>query len=208
MTLIPNSFKKLSGIPNVVQLKKKKTALLMIEFQAEHFTGALPVQEAQTLIEPGIKIMKWADKNQIPVIHVRHLAKSPASPVFAPDSEGSEFYPPFIPAKKHLIHTKYASSIFSGSDLHMILQAQDIDTVILTGMSTPSCITASAHDAQLLGYKCLVVADITASRDILSWDGSRVIPAAQMQQSALANISDKYAGVMTCSEVLALPFQK
>ena len=141
-------------------------------------------------------------------IHVRHQAKSPASPVFAPDSAGTEFYPPVVPGKKHFVQVKYASSAFSGSGLHTTLQAQGIDTLILTGMSTPSVIAASAHDARLLGYKCLVAADITASRDVISWDETRVISGAQMQQTALANIADKYAPVMTSAGIMALPLEK
>jgi len=75
-------------------------------------------------------------------------------------------------------------------------------------MTTSSCITATAHDAWVLGYKCIVAADLTASRDIMSWDESRVIPAAKMQETALSNIADKYARVMNFAEITALPLEK
>lgn len=208
MTSTPNSFRRLTGTPDIVRLEKKKTALLLIEFQNEHFTGNLPVQDAESLIAPMIKFMDWADKHKIMTVHIRHLAKSLASPVFAPDSEGADFHGPVVPGKKHFVQTKYASSAFSGSNLHTLLQSENIDTVILTGMSTPSSISASAHDANLLGYKCLVVSDLTASRDVMSWNETSVISAAQMQQTALANIADKYASVMTYGNVMALPLEK
>lgn len=208
MTITPNVFRRLSGVPDLTRLEKKKTALLLIEFQAEHFTGLLPVEGAQEIIAPAVKIMNWADKHKIMTIHIAHQAKSPASPVFAPGSPGSEFYPPVVPGKKHFVQVKYASSAFSGSGLHTTLQAQGIDALILTGMSTPSSIAASAHDARLLGYKCLVAADITASLDVMSWDETRVIAGAQMQQTALANIADKYAPVMTGAGIMALPIEK
>lgn len=208
MTSTPNIFRKLSGIPDPARLESKKTALLMIEFQAEHFTGALPVEGAKELIEPALKIMNWADKHKIRTIHIAHRAKSPASPVFASESAGSAFFDPVVPGKKHLVQTKYAASAFSGSGLHTVLQADGIDTLILTGMPTPSAIAASAHDARILGYKCLVAADITAARDILSWDETRVIAGAQMQQAALADIADNYAPVMTSTDIMALPIEK
>lgn len=208
MTPTPNVFRRLSGIPDPTRLETKKTALLLIEFQAEHFTGALPVAGAREIVAPAVKMMNWADKHKIMTIHVRHQAKSPASFVFAPDGDGAEFFPPLVPDKRHFVQVKYASSAFSGSGLHALLQTEGIDTLILTGMSTPSAVTASAHDARQLGYKCLVAADITASRDVMSWDGTRVISGAQMQQTALANIADKYAPVMTGDDIMALPVEK
>lgn len=208
MSSIPNTFRKLSGAADITKLKSKKTALLLIEFQSEHFTGALPVEEAETLLPCAVKMMDWADKHKILSIHVRHLAKSPASPVFAPQSNAVEFYPPVVPRKNHLVETKYASSIFSGSGIHTVLQSHGIDTLILTGMSTPSTISASAHDACHLGYTCLLAADLTASRDVVSWDATRVISGKKMQETALANIADKYAQVMLSTNIMALPVEK
>ncbi|MBR1777945.1 MAG: isochorismatase family protein [Alphaproteobacteria bacterium] len=209
MTLsTPNIFRRLSGTPDITRLKRTKTALLMIEFQAEHFTGVLPVDNREALTAAAVKAMDWADKNKILTVHVYHQAKSPASLAFAPDSSGAAFYPPIIPRKKHLTQVKYAASAFSGSPLHTILQTEGIDTLILAGLSTPSAITASAHDARVLGYKCLTAADLTASRDVVSWDESRVIPAVKMQETALANIADKYAQVLSLAEIMSLPIEK
>jgi len=204
----PNIFRQLSGIPDLTRLQKKKTALLLIEFQEEHFTGVLPVEGQEVLTALAVKAMDWADKNKILTVHICHQAKSPASLVFAPESKGVEYHSPILPRKKHLSQTKYATSAFSGSPLHTILQTEDINTLILAGMSTPSCITTTAHDARILGYKCLVAADLTASRDVMSWDKSRIIPAAKMQEAALANIADKYAQVMTLADIMSLPFEK
>lgn len=205
MTLTPPVFRKLSGLPDVTRLEKKKTALVLIEFQTEHFTGNLPIQDAHTILPQTVKIMDWADKHKIKTFHVQHLAKSPASPIFASGSQGFEFYPPTAPRKKHEVQIKYASSAFVGSQLHTVLQSANIDTLILTGMSTPTSIAVTAHDARLLGYKSLVVADLTASRDVLSWDKTQVISATKMQETALANIADKFAQVVSSADVMALP---
>ncbi len=207
-TSTPDIFRHIIGQPDVARLKKSKTALLMIEFQEEHFTGALPVEKNDAFISLAVKAMDWADKNKILTVHIYHQAKSPAGLVFAPESIGIAFHPPVLPRKKHLTQVKYADSAFSGSALHAILQSEGIDTLILTGMTTSSCITATAHDAWALGYKCIVAADLTASRDIMSWDESRVIPAAKMQETALSNIADKYAQVMNFAEITALPLEK
>ena len=205
---MPNIFRQLTGQPDITRLQRSKTALLMIEFQAEHFTGTLPVENRETLIASAVKAMDWADKNKILTVHIYHHAKSPAALAFAPESDGSAFYPPLIPRKKHLTQVKHADSAFSGSPLHTLLLTRNIDTLILAGMSTSSGITATACDARFLGYKCLVAADLTASRDIVSWDGAHVISAAKMQETALANIADKYAQVMNFADMVNLSLEK
>ena len=207
-TSAPNIFRRLTGHPDITRLQKSKTALLLIEFQEEHFSGILPVESAPELTALAVKAMDWADKNKILTVHVRHQAKSPAALAFAPEGKGIEFHAPVLPRKKHLIQAKHADSAFSGSPLHTILLTRNIDTLILAGMSTPSCITATANDARFLGYKCLVAADITASRDVVSWDETRIIPAAKIQETALACIADKYAQVMSFADITTLPFEK
>lgn len=207
-TTIPEIFRRLTGQPDITRLQKSKTALLLIDFQVEHFTGVLPVENQASLIGSAVKAMDWADKNKLLTIHVRHQAKSPSALAFAPESDGFSFYPPLEPRKKHLTLTKYADSVFSGTSLHTTLQTAGINALILAGISTPSTITPSAHDAHVLGYKCVVAADLTASRDIMSWDETRVIPAARMQETALANIADKYAQVMKFDDIEAIPLEK
>lgn len=204
----PNVFRSLTGQPDITRLKKSKTALLMIDFQAEHFTGAFPVDKQESLLNQAVNAMDWADKNKILTVHVYHQAKSPASPVFACESEGVAFYAPVLPRKKHLTQVKHADSAFFSSPLHTLLQTQNIDTLILTGMPTPSCIMATAHDARILGYKCVIAADITASRDIMSWDRTRIIPAMKMQETALAEIADRYAQVLNFDDIMMLPLEK
>ena len=207
-TLTPNIFRRLTGQPDIMRLKRKKTALMLIEFQTEHFTGSLPVEGQDALLEQTVKAMDWADRNKIKTIHIYHQAKSPSALAFAPESEGIAFYPPILPRKKHLTQVKYADSAFSGSPLHSMLQTENIDTLLLGGISTSACITTTAHDARILGYKCIVIADLTASRDVMSWDETRVIPAAKMQETALADIADKYAQVMNLTDITALPLEK
>lgn len=204
----PNNFRRLTGHPDITRLQKSKTALLLIEFQEEHFSGTLPVESTPELTELAVKAMDWADKNKLLTVHVCHQAKSPAALAFAPESKGVGFHAPVLPRKKHLIQAKHADSAFSGSPLHTILLTRNIDTLILAGMATPSCIMATANDARFLGYKCLVAADITASRDIVSWDDTKIISAAKMQETALACIADKYAQVMNFADITALPFEK
>ena len=201
----PNSLRALSGVPDIEKLNRKKTALIMTGFQMEYFTGLLPVADAPDLAERAVKLLDWADKRKIKTVHMQKLAKSPSAPVFAPNGEGAAFHPLPAPRKTHDSFSKYGVSIFSGTILHGDLQAQEIDTLILAGMTTPLSVTVSAHDAWSLGYRCIVLADLTASRDLLSWDKTKVIGASRLQEAALAAVADRFAQVMTFKDLAALP---
>ena len=49
------------------------------------------------------------------------------------------------------------------SDLHAILQARDIDTLIVTGTATQVCCESTARDAMMLNYKVFFIADGNAT---------------------------------------------
>ena len=80
MTERPNSLRVLNGMPAVTALNRKKTALLMIDFQMESFTGLLPAAETEKLAEKAVRLMDWADRHKIKTLHMQRAARSPASP--------------------------------------------------------------------------------------------------------------------------------
>lgn len=88
-----------------------------------------------------------------------------------------------------LLMKKYASSFF-GTDLFSRLASQQIDTVIITGISTSGCVRATAVDAIQYGFRPVVVADGVADR----W------PPAHEQ--ALYDMHAKYADVMPAERVV------
>ena len=85
---------------------------------------------------------------------------------------------------------KYASSFF-GTDLGARLNAQRVDTVIITGASTSGCVRATAVDAIQSGYRPIVVSDGVGDR----W------PRAHEQ--ALYDLQAKYADVVSTDEVVS-----
>jgi len=89
-----------------------------------------------------------------------------------------------------IIVKKYASSFF-GTDLISRLHAAQVDTLVITGMSTSGCVRASAVDACQYGLRAIVVRQAVADRS----------PAAHDQ--ALVDIETKYGDVMDIEQVLA-----
>ncbi len=58
---------------------------------------------------------------------------------------------------------RFSPFVTGSSDLHEILQARGIDTVIVTGTVTNCCCESTARDAMQLNYRVLVAADANAA---------------------------------------------
>lgn len=54
---------------------------------------------------------------------------------------------------------------FEGTGLDGILRAAGIENLVITGVTTPGCVGATARHGADLGYRCVVVADGTADED-------------------------------------------
>lgn len=75
------------------------------------------------------------------------------------------FTPELAPLPGDTVLTKYYPSAFFGTGLAETLNAQGIDTVVVTGLSTSGCVRASAVDALCHGFVPLVVTDAVGDRD-------------------------------------------
>lgn len=64
---------------------------------------------------------------------------------------------------RKVLKNRYSAFIEGSSDLHGILQAEGIDTVLITGTLTNVCCESSARDAMMLNYKTIMVTDGNAA---------------------------------------------
>ncbi len=92
-------------------------------------------------------------------------------------------------ADEAIIVKKYAS-VFFGTDLVSRLNAQRIDTLILTGCTTSGCVRATAVDAVQNGFRPMVVREAV---------GDRAKPA---HDQSLFDLHAKYADVVSVDETL------
>jgi nicotinamidase-related amidase len=111
---------------------------------------------------------------QLPVIYVVHRFRrgmpevSRSSPTFirsngdspfVDGAEGSQIHPHIAPAPDDIIVPKRRTSAFAGSDLELILRAQEITTPVLTGISTSGVVLSTLRAAADLGFRPVVLSD-------------------------------------------------
>ena len=84
---------------------------------------------------------------------------------FTPGSEGHALWPGLDVQPDDLQVQKRRFGAFApgASDLHAVLQARDIDTLIITGTASQVCCESTARDAMMLNYKVFFVSDGNAT---------------------------------------------
>lgn len=88
--------------------------------------------------------------------------------------------------------TRFGAFVPGASDLHEVLQARGIDTLIITGTLTNCCCESTARDAMQMNYKLIFVADANAAM------------SDQAHNGTLDNMCMLFADVLTTEETLAV----
>ena len=115
--------------------------------------------------------------------------KMPPQRELVRDSRWTQVDSRIAPESGDEILEKAFASGFFGTDLHSRLQARQIDTLILAGVTTSGCVRASAVDGCSYGYRVIVPHEAVGDR------------AAEPHLMSLFDMDAKYADVVTCDVV-------
>jgi len=197
------TIRAMSGAQPVSQLPAGKTALLIIDFQNEYFTGKMPIPDGVAALNKARELIAFADEHKMPVYHIQHVAPA-GSAVFAEGGETVKFHPDMQPRTKDSVLQKTTVSVFGSTDLDKRLKHAGIENLIISGLMTHACVAGAAGDAAPLGYRVLVAADASATRAITRANGDAIDKDA-LHKAALAEIEDTFGDVMTTAQILKLP---
>lgn len=197
------TIRTIAGASAPQSLPAGKTALLVIDFQNEYFSGRMPIPDGARALANARRLIDRADADGIAVYHVQHAAP-PGAPIFAEDGDGVRLHADLQPAAHHRLVRKSSVSVFATTDLHRQLRDAGIDTLLIAGLMTHACVAGAARDAVPLGFEVVVVADACATRDLDTGDG-RVLAHADLHRAALASIDDTFGAILSTEQALALP---
>jgi len=154
-----------------------KTALLIVDIQDFYFPSqgnqGLVNAEQASLVAKEV-LATFRKENQL-VIHVRHQSK-----------KGFEIHTNVSPLKDEKIITKTEVNSFNGTDLHQFLEENNVNRLVIIGMQTQMCLEGAVRAAYDFGYKCIVVEDACATRDLKF--GEQIIKAADVHASTLSTL--------------------
>ena len=119
------------------------------------------------------------------------------------EAKGAEFVRPLLPDSEDYFVLKPMHSAFYMTPLEVLLRHLQVETLILTGLTSNSCITVTAHDANMRGFDIYIPPDCSCARNA----EEHTQALAQLEAMAGANLrrstSLKLANLIGCSEDLA-----
>jgi nicotinamidase-related amidase len=195
----------MSGATSLESLDPTTTALVVVDFQNEYFTGKMPIPDGKKAMENARRLIRFADEAKIPVFAVQHIAPA-GSALFAIDGETVKFHPDMTPRAQDTVLQKKTVSVFASTDLERRLKAANIETVVVAGLMTHACVAGAARDAVPAGFHVVVASDASATRSITRMDGTTV-DEKTLHRAALAEIEDTFGDVLTTSQILELPLR-
>lgn len=135
-----------------------------------------------------------------PIRHVVHDSVEPNS-LLRPDSPGNAIQPIAAPKAGEPVYRKHVNSGFIGTKLESDLHRDEIDTLVIVGLTTNHCVSTTARMAGNLGFHTFVVSDATASFARPTLDGT-LRPAEAVHSAALSDLHGEFATVVDTAEVL------
>jgi nicotinamidase-related amidase len=97
--------------------------------------------------------------------HNRGFSAIAQSGAFSDGDPNRDVHPAIAPRPGDIVVTKKRVSAFAGSDLDMVLRAQHIDHLVLSGISTSGVVLSTMRQAADLDFALTVLADGCADGD-------------------------------------------
>jgi ureidoacrylate peracid hydrolase len=192
---------RLGGKPLVdFAVVPERTALINVDFQ-NCFVDATP--DGRKILDRVNQLARTCRSAGILVVHTRHALRPDGSNlgvlgelipkikegVLNEDAESAALHQGLVVDPHDLVLDKPR---FHGTDLEQNLNERGIDTVIISGISTPVCCDTTAREAMARDFLVLFLSDGTATA------GSE---AAPLQKATLEIVRDTFAQVLTVEEM-------
>jgi nicotinamidase-related amidase len=173
-------------------------ALVIIDIQNDYFSGGnMELEGSDAAAANAAKALELFRKQNLPIVHVRHLSTRPGATFFIPGSKGADIHRMVIPTDGETVVEKNFPNAFRGTDLQAKLG--NAKELVVAGMMTHMCVDASVRHAADLGYRLTVLGDACATRS--QTFAGETVPARQVHAAFLAALNGFYAKVIATHEL-------
>lgn len=176
-------------------------ALLLIDIQNDYLEGGnMQLVGMDRAAANAAELLRSAREQGIARFHVQHLSLRPDAAFFVPQTPGAEIHASVAPVSDEAVVQKHFPNAFRDTALHQWLKETAVDELLICGAMTHMCIDATTRAAFDLGYRCTLVHDACATRDLQFAD--RTLPAQDVHDSFMAALSAPYASVVPTAATL------
>ena len=181
-----------------------KPALIVVDVVRGFTDPSCPLgSEADEVVDANVRLMHAFHDANLPVVLTTVIyrddqqasvfrARIPALNLLTPESEWTLFDSRLPVAPGDLQLEKRHASSFHGTELDEWLRGQNVDSVVVTGLTTSGCVRATAVDGLQNNYRVVVPREACGDRD------------GQAHEANLYDLNAKYADVLSLEDTLAL----
>ena len=178
-------------------------ALIVVDVVVGFTDPSCPLgSDAESVVSANVQLMNAFHQAHLPVVLTTVIyrndheasvfrARVPALNLLTPDSHWVKFDPRLPIADDDLQLEKRHASSFHGTALDQWLTNRNVDSVVVTGLTTSGCVRATAVDGLQNNYRVVVPREACGDRD----------PKAH--EANLYDLNAKYADVVSLTSVLA-----
>jgi biuret amidohydrolase len=179
-------------LPVMLRLDPARTAVVAIDMHRGHLDPAvatlpLPAERCGPVIKRAAALFTDLRARGVPIVHVvteyRDADEIAANPFWkaAHDdpgkarrgilrhnlagSPGTEIIPELHDERDVVVRSKKRYSVFQPTDLEFVLRRLGVDTVILAGINTTTCVLCAGFEATNRDFRVVVAADAVDSMD-------------------------------------------
>ena len=163
--------------------KSMKKALLIIDLLNDFFKEGLLAEHRQKLVASINELADVAHEENIPVIWIRQEYKADLSdaplynrklnkPITVENTVGCQFLTELHRKESDPEVVKKRYSAFFNTGLDNILRRLDVDTLIITGINTMTCVRTTSIDAYQRDYEVILALDGVDSYDVEQHENS------------------------------------
>jgi nicotinamidase-related amidase len=135
------------------------TVLLLVDLQKAVFGGfgLPPVHQADLLLRNADTLLQEARASGVPVVHVQHCGG--AGEALEESAPGWPIAPRLLPEGRERVIQKRASNAFEGTELGTVLEGLGATTLVIAGIQSERCVSATSRGALQLGYPVRLARD-------------------------------------------------
>jgi nicotinamidase-related amidase len=135
------------------------------------------------------------------IIYSQHLSLLPHSPLHYKNKKGVEFKEIIKPLQQDIVFQKNVNSAFIGTELESHLREKQVQSVLITGLSTQHCVSTSARMSANLGFETFLVEDATAAYEITDHTNTTITPE-DVHKHEIAALHKEFATIVKTDDVL------
>jgi len=176
-------------------------ALIVVDMQTGFLIGDSAVPDAGRLVARVTDLLERARRAGALVVHLRN--DGVAGAIDEPGSPGWRLYLPVRSSSDEMVIRKTEDDGFEGTGLADLLGERHIDAVVVCGLMSEMCVSATARTALARGLRVLVPHDSHATYDIPAAPSiSEAIPAAIVSRVAEWALGDRVEIVAHGAEIV------